>query len=152
MAFGECGQRRARTALVLLEVHDLQRPEAVGEHPQEVGQVRRHHTALALRAQEHHGLLDEGPPRPHAPQGGEATGAVLSEDPVGVAVQLVVAGPVAQPVGGLLGGVEGVVRLEVHALAVVVVELHAGHVGQGGRKGAVARGRLDHVRQANRRH
>lgn len=95
MPLGELGQSCVRARLALLIQGGLHWPETVGKHPQETGQVPGHHAALALRAHEHYWLLGERPPWPHVPDGGETSGAILTEDPVGAAVELVVAGPVA---------------------------------------------------------
>src|SRR5690606_34336539 len=124
---------------------DLHGADAVGEDPEEVGQVSGDDAALALGAEEDDGLLGEGPAGAGVPEGGGAAGAVLAEEAVGVTVEFGVAGPLAEPVRGLIGGAEGVVGLEVDALAVGVVDADAGQVREGGREAAVVAVGLGHV-------
>lgn len=59
-------------------------------------------------------------------------GPVLPDHAEVVAGQLVVSGPQAQPVGGVLGAEEGVAGLEADALTAVVVERHRRRGGQAG--------------------
>src|SRR5690606_26621070 len=127
------------------ELDDLQGADAVREDPEEVGEVPGDDAALALRAEEDHGLLGEGPAGTRVPEGGGAAGAVLAEEPVGISVEFGVAGPAADPVRGLLGGAEGAVEVEVDGLAVGVGDAGGGGVGAGGREAGVVAVGLGHV-------
>lgn len=116
MSLGEGSEVRGRLPTRGSSLDGLHRAHAAGQEPHVVREVSRHDSDLALRAEEDDRLLEHLLAGTDHPEGSVPAGAVLPEDAILGAVEVLVSGPQRKPVGVVLGRLELLVSFEVDAV------------------------------------